>query len=691
MGFAEFPAELRTNRAWLSRLPKLSVNLVISIAPPTFAVGWPAFLGLLSLSGDADLYPLKATQMANSSKVSVDREVLTAAQSRGPLSVCGAFIRLSGPGWLQSAITLGGGSLTGALFLGVLGGTSMLWLQLIAIIMGVVMLSAISYVTLSTGKRPFQAINEYVNPVLGCGWLIATCAANMIWCMPQFSLSYGALDKNLGMTETVGGTIGLAFNPLAQALSSISGVEASDEMSAKLGVTAILLVAAFCLVILNERRGLASRIFDLFLKALVAMIVLCFFGVVIYLVQNQGLDWKEILNGFIPNLNQWNEPTGKVAELLQDVPESFQAFWSERIVANQRDVMIGAAATAVGINMTFLLPYSMLARGWDRPFRGLARFDLATGMAIPYILVTSCVVIASAFSFHAKVDDAFLSNDPETMMSSPVFSGAESALVARATAEAGIEAASREPAGRKSEWIASLSESLQQKDAAELDALFAQALSQGAWDQLSEDEQAARIANLPENDKKMAATLVKRNAFQLAQSLAPLLGERNANIVFGIGVLGMGFSTIIILMLINGYVFQELAPSTLKKPAHYLGCLVAGLSGASWPFIWQGESQFWLAILTSTFGMMLLPIAYITFFFLMNNSELLGNDKPKGLSMLIWNLLMILSVAGAIVAAGSAIYTKMSDPVAGPIIVAVGAFFALMALVGFAARPQVRS
>ena len=32
--------------------------------------------------------------------------------------------------------------------------------------------------------------------------------------------------------------------------------------------------------------------------------------------------------------------------------------------------MIAAAATAVGINMTFLLPYSMLARGWDNPSVG---------------------------------------------------------------------------------------------------------------------------------------------------------------------------------------------------------------------------------------------------------------------------------------------------------------------------------
>ncbi|MCH2124561.1 MAG: hypothetical protein MK165_07210, partial [Pirellulaceae bacterium] len=94
-----------------------------------------------------------------STKVDADRELLATAQAEGRGATLTAFVRLSGPGWLQSAITLGGGSLSSALFLGVLGGTEMLWLQLVAIIMGVVMLSAISYVTLSTGERPFALIN----------------------------------------------------------------------------------------------------------------------------------------------------------------------------------------------------------------------------------------------------------------------------------------------------------------------------------------------------------------------------------------------------------------------------------------------------------------------------------------------------------------------------------------------------
>ncbi|MCA9195216.1 MAG: divalent metal cation transporter [Planctomycetales bacterium] len=561
--------------------------------------------------------------MSETTKVYEDRQILLDAQQRGGVSVLGAFVKLSGPGWLQSAITLGGGSLSGALFLGVLGGTSMLWLQLVAIIMGVIMLSAISYVTLSTGKRPFQAINEYINPVLGCGWLLATCAANVIWIMPQFSLSYDALSKNL-----------------------ISGL--ADETQPKLIVSFILFALAFALVILNTRGGPAAKLFDWFLKALVGMVVICFFGVVVYLFMKSGLPINAIVEGFIPNLNQWNEPTGIVADILSRVSADAQAFWRHRIISQQRDVMIGAAATAVGINMTFLLPYSMLARGWDKPFRGLARFDLSTGMAIPYIVVTSCVVIAASASFHGQADEALLSTDPAVMQTSSIFKGARQDLEARVQMD----------------------------------------MEGDAWVSASEVERIDAIAKLSEDDKLLASTLVKRNAFQLSQSLEPLLGAQLANIVFGLGVLGMGFSTIIILMLINGYVFRELAPESMRDVAHIVGCIVAGVSGVIWPYVWaKPDQQVWLGIVASTFGAMLLPVAYITFLFMMNSRRLMGEEKPTGIVMAIWNVLMGASVLGALVAAGSSMWQKAQDPTAGPVVIAIACFFIAMVVVGFAARP----
>jgi Mn2+/Fe2+ NRAMP family transporter len=559
------------------------------------------------------------------SRVQSDRELLMEAEREG--KKLSAYIRLSGPGWLQSAITLGGGSLAGGLFLGVLGGTSLLWLQLLAITMGVVMLSAISYVTLSTGRRPFEAINSEINPALGWGWLIATCLANMIWCMPQFSLCYDALDKNL---------------------AALAGGGLGEETWTKVTVSLIILVAATCIVLLNVRQGKAAKLFDLTLKAMVGIVVTCFFGVVALLAFNGELNFGEILSGFIPSLDQWQRPTGRLGESIAALSQEGQDYWNGKVVASQRSVMIAAAATAVGINMTFLLPYSMLSRGWDKPFRGLARFDLSTGMAIPYILVTSCVVIAAAASFHGKIDDQLASRELAVMQQSPMYNDVSGILLARVDDQLGDAAVSTDP-----------------------------------------EQKLQLAAELDKNEKILALALVKRNAFQLSKTLSPLLGEQLANFVFGLGVLGMGFSSIIILMLINGYAFREMLGRPEGTAPFVVGCLAAGLFGASWVFVWQGGAKFWLAIFASSFGMMLLPIAYITFFLMMNSRRILGAEKPTGASMLTWNVLMIISVLGAVAAAATAIYDKAMDknnPAAFYAIVGLLIVYGILVVVGFALR-----
>jgi len=571
----------------------------------------------------------------NDQQIQRNREMILTAKKKGTGATIGAYTKLSGPGWLQSAITLGGGSLSGALFLGVLGGTDMLWLQLVAIIMGVIMLSAISYVTLSTGKRPFPLINEHINPALGWGWLLATITANMIWCMPQFALCFEALEKNL-----------IGFGNADQYKDAVA---AGDKMYGyKIGISLVLLVIAGGMVYLSSQPGLAAKAFDWALKIMVAIVVLAFFGVVTILGTSGALDWGSILSGFIPDLSQWTQPAGRIAEFVDKLAPDVGNFWSERVVRSQRDVMIGAAATAVGINMTFLLPYSMLSRGWDKTFRGLARFDLSTGMAIPYVLVTSCVVIAAGSMFHGEMDEQLGSGDIAVMKQSPLYGKASQSLIAR---------------------LEALDETTKE---------------------LTLEEKEVMIAGLPNAEKRIAASLVKRNAFQLSKSLAPLLGERRANLVFGIGVLGMGFSSIIILMLINGYAFCEMLGKKQGGRLHVVGCLIAGAVGASWWLVWDGDAKMWLAILVSAFGMMLLPIAYTTFMLMMNSTKILGAEKPRGKSLLIWNVLMGFSVLGAIAAAVTAIYDKASHPIAGKVVISVGVIF-LAAIVATAINRQRKS
>ena len=302
------------------------------------------------------------------------------ARSKGPLATLALYTKLSGPGWLQSAITLGGGSLASALYLGVLTGYSMLWLQPVAMLLGIVMLSAIAYVTLSTGEKPFRSINRHVSPVLGWSWAIATLMANMVWAMPQFSLGSAALEQNLFPGVFEGGS--------------------GDYLA-----VVLLFSVAGGILWLYDSGGKGGKFFDILLKSMVAVIVLSFFAVVVSMgLSGTGLSLGTILAGFIPDFSLFTQPAEEFRVALEAVAAEQQEFWRERILTLQRDIMITAAGTAVGINMTFLLPYSMLKRGWGKDFRGLASFDLSTGLFIPFVLATSCVVIASASQFHGEYD-----------------------------------------------------------------------------------------------------------------------------------------------------------------------------------------------------------------------------------------------------------------------------------------------
>jgi len=518
-----------------------------------------------------------------------ERQLILDAKARGTGPKLWAYTRLSGPGWLQSAITLGGGSLAGSLYLGILGGVALLWAQPVAMILGVIMLSAISYVTLSTGERPFDAINRHVNPVLGWGWALATMAANLVWSLPQFSLGAAALRQNL--------------------LPGLLGSEAVPDTVGKVIACGGILVVCVVVVWFYDSGRKGIRFFEYVLKFMVGVIIVCFFGVVLRMsLAGEGLGWAHILRGFIPDLKLLSAPAKTFTPYISAVAPEFQGFWRSMIVGQQRDVIITVTATAVGINMTFLLPYSMLRKGWDRHFRGLAIFDLSTGLFVPFILATSCVVIASATQFHARPSAGLLGESDEN--GQPIV--ASQAVVA------------------KFSKIAS--------------ARVQHELGGPAFDQMSAAETAAAIDALPVADRTMAAMLVKRDAFDLARSLSPLTGDVFAHYVFGIGVIGMAISSIIILMLINGFVITEILGLESGGWGHRLGSMMPAI-GALAPFIWTGgKAQFWLAVPTSVFGMVLIPIAYCTFFLLINQKSLLGDNLPKGGRRILWNVLMAVAI-----------------------------------------------
>lgn len=487
------------------------------------------------------------------------------------------YARMSGPGWLQGAITLGGGSLAGALFIGILAGQNLLWIQPFAMLCGIIMLAAIAYVTLSTEARPVETVSKHLNPILAIAWILATIVANIVFCAPQFSLATGTLMQNL--------------------FPSLEG-----STTAPWVIGGILAVVSLGIVWCYETGAKGIRLFENFLKMMVGVVVVSFVSVVVMLIATGRLPIGEILKGYVPNLRLLKEPTEALAAAAAATGVN-EDLWRGILADQQRDRIIAAAGAAVGINMTFLLPYSLLRRGWGRKHREFSIVDLSIGLFVPFVIATSCLVIAAGSQFYNRTDDV-LSADGQVIPA-----------MARA-------------------YDASVDTMLKRSD-------------MGAFTAASDEGKAMMRASLPEADRRLAAMLASRDSAQLSATLAPILGKGGANLVFGVGVMAMAWSSIIILILMNGLAISALFKKHDNRAVFMVGAAMPAISGFFAPVIWTGASRAALAIPASVIATTLLPIAYFVFLLLMNSKPALGENRPKGAARWIWNILMFGATAAA--------------------------------------------
>ena len=493
---------------------------------------------------------------------------ITTAQNAPFFKKLGIYAKLSGPGWIQAAVTLGGGSLVGALYLGVIGGYEFMWLQPLAMLCGIIMLSAISHVTLSSKERPFVAAKKHISPVLAWAWLIATIIADVVYCSAQYGLGTDAVQNNLGFFN--GGT--------AQTYT----------------LTGIFTVFSLSLLWMSLGGGKASKVIEHTLKGLVSIVVLAFMAVVVVLAAQGSISWGSFFNGLIPDFSALFKPTASYSDAIAATGDN-ASFWTKYISDSQRNIIIGAFGSAVGINMTFLLPYTLIKRGWTKQHRELSRFDLVLGLFVPFIMATSFLVVATSAQFHAKKD-------------SIVSTGNYNAVV--------------------DTWLSA---------------------KNADYDKNSDTAQAQRDA-LPDPDKQLAAMVAKRTAKDLAKSLEPALGK-NAQLIFGIGILAMAISTMLVHMMMNGYAISEAFGKPGQKALFMIGAAMPALSGFFSPILWTGNPDIktTLNIPAGTIATTLLPIAYLIFILLMNSKKTLGDEMPRKRSLI--NILMLIAGGAASFAA----------------------------------------
>lgn len=458
---------------------------------------------------------------------------------------------------------------------------------------GIIMLSAISYVTLSCSERPFRVMKKKVSPTLAWGWLIATVIADTVFCAAQFSLGRGAIEDNLGVKPEVMtsfGNIGPYF------------------------ITGSLFVIAMSLICISQKNTKAASFIDNILKVLVGVIVICFMAVVVTLISKGAVQWGSLFSGLIPDVTALFRPTDQIAAAISKTGDT--SFWTDYVTGEQRTRIIAAFGTAVGINMTFLLPYSLKKKGWGKPHRELSRYDLALGLFIPFILGASALVIASAASFHAKHADILSDNGkPLPDMERAYYKMVDKKLVSANEGYKGFD----------------VTQKTELRDA------------------------------LPLEEKQLAGMLSNRGAKSLAVSLEPFLGKYSQTI-FGIGVLAMAVSTLLVHMMMNGYAISEAFNQVGNAKYFILGATMPAVAGFFSPLLWSGDAKAALAIPASVIATTLLPIAYLGFLLLINSKAALGDELPKKRGLI--NVLMIFSAGIASYASVWSLWGKFqsSDP-----------------------------
>jgi Mn2+/Fe2+ NRAMP family transporter len=396
---------------------------------------------------------------------------------------------LTGPGWVQSALTLGAGTAGSTILAGSLYGYKLLWVNPLAMFLGVVMFAAIAHQTLVTRARPYDVFWKKLHPSLALLWGFSVLLASIVWQFPQYALG----------------------TAVARDILSVAGLKVGRV------VIVVFFLAGSTAVCWSYGRGSRKgvRAFERVLKYLLYFMILAFGFVVV----RTGIDGRAFVRGLF----------------AFHIPRSAEGI----------SLVLGQLGAAVGVNMTFLYPYTLLARGWGRDHLRLKNFDLGVSMFAPFVLATSLVTIACA------------------------------------------------------------------------NTLYAQGL---------------RV----------------QNAVDAAHALAPVVGITAGRVVFSLGVLSMCFTTMVIEMLISGFVLSEIFRFELHGRTYKAATMLVnvGVAGAF------TAMPFWVPVAASSFNLLMMPVTYACFFVLQNKRDYLGEDVNRGAKGFVWNALMIVAIL--VVAAGAA-------------------------------------
>jgi len=555
------------------------------------------------------------------------------------------FSKFTGPGFIQSAVTLGAGSAGGCLIAGSTFGYRLIWIQPLAMALGMFMFFAIAKQAIAVRRRPYEAMKNELHYAFAFLFGLSALLASVIWHFPQYSLAGDAANDLAGL---------------------VSGTRAP--------IPAWILGPVFLgfaiLVTWNYGKGLSGiRIYEKTLRVLVWVIVVAFALVVL----KTGVNWKELFSGFVPRLPRL--PDG-----------SFDR--------QQANLMIGLLGATIGVNQVFLYPYSLLARGWGKEHNRLAYFDLMSALFIPFILATGLVIVATSSTLHKrgviesgnnKGDKSVVVNvgtvagesnvtvtfDAVISGKLPPETGAVSCLM-EVTCEQHAKGKPPKVLEQKDIVVTALRGAVQSGGKQEREDKAPRLMVEsrytlltdrdkdgvpGAGDTLRYDVKIANTGPIPLSDvlfkgtpdpgtelvpQSVESRTITKNAVEAARVLAPAVGVTFGRLIFGVGMLAIALSTITVHMLMCAFIVSEMLgidPTGWKYRLLVLTPAI-GVFGVAFK-----ELPFGVAVFASSTCVIFLPMAYICFMVLHNKKRFMGEAMPRGGKRALWNAGMALAIA----------------------------------------------
>lgn len=278
-----------------------------------------------------------------------EKAYLKELNKKPPLQKFWGYCKLSGPGFMNAAFTLGAGSFASSVTLGAAYGYDMLWVPLYSFAFGIFMLALATRFVTASDMDVIKAQDKFHGKFFGsfATGLVACFIASIVFNFGQYALGSDALTSMFSV---------LNLN-VPKNISWIILVAVSVPLSLLYG---------------SGENPKAVRIVENAMKIMIG-IMLVVFGAVICVT---GINFPAMIKGL----------------LIPKIPSGMDGIVT----------LIASLTATIGVMDWVLFNNGMESRGYSEEHETLGRFDSVFGGLIPVTLVLSLVSIAFAEAFSGK-------------------------------------------------------------------------------------------------------------------------------------------------------------------------------------------------------------------------------------------------------------------------------------------------